>query len=440
MVAIGRLAGGGLAIAVVAVAVNLSDVTSFAEHAEDTFASEGGASTAYLGHLLRPIPLDQIAGVWFSRDYREPVPPGDATENTLVAVVIVLLARGRHRSGAASGEGQPDYSCSFQWRSVAAALAPAALTVRRREAAGGAVSGRRADGRDRRVRSCWPERLRWLQFVAGLALTVMVAGLLVVGQPRVQGGDARSPRSPGRHERRCGQCGGRWRVAGERVGGVRQVLHARHQSQRRIRGRVSSAGGDAQAASDLRPLLRPRRADLPYVQTLSGHHQATLAVGEPTAGNFKLSYGTSTTRSGDAGRGLGDQAPSPPTTPLRHRPPGVRPRSGRWPKARPGVGSTAASRPEIALFDPLDAGLRPRGWARTSTRRARRDSGYTGKDAVQPGAERVAVFVSGSRQLRSTDGRARRRRKLGDADEINYTRAVGARGDAELSPGSTAST
>ena len=64
-----------MAIAVLAVAVNLSDVTSFAEHAGDTFASEGGASTAYLGHLIRPLPLDQVAGVWFARDYREPVPP-----------------------------------------------------------------------------------------------------------------------------------------------------------------------------------------------------------------------------------------------------------------------------------------------------------------------------------------------------------------------------
>ena len=54
--AVGRLAGAGVAIGVLAVAVNLSDVTSFAKHAGDTFASEGGASTAYLGHLLRPLP------------------------------------------------------------------------------------------------------------------------------------------------------------------------------------------------------------------------------------------------------------------------------------------------------------------------------------------------------------------------------------------------
>ena len=56
VVAIGRLAGAGVAIGVLAVAVNLSDVTSFAKHAGDTFASEGGASTAYLGHLFGRFP------------------------------------------------------------------------------------------------------------------------------------------------------------------------------------------------------------------------------------------------------------------------------------------------------------------------------------------------------------------------------------------------
>ncbi len=73
MVAIGRLAPAGVAVGVVAVALNLSDVTSFAEHAGDAFASEGGASTAYLGHLIRPLPLAQAGGTWFAPDYRAPV-------------------------------------------------------------------------------------------------------------------------------------------------------------------------------------------------------------------------------------------------------------------------------------------------------------------------------------------------------------------------------
>ena len=75
--AVGRLAAVGVAIAVVAFAVNLSDVRNFAEHASEAFAAEGGATTAYLGHLARPIPLVQTAGVWLARDYRL---PGDSRQ------------------------------------------------------------------------------------------------------------------------------------------------------------------------------------------------------------------------------------------------------------------------------------------------------------------------------------------------------------------------
>ena len=123
MVAIGRLAGAGVAIAVVAVAVNLSDVTSFAKHAEDTFASEGGASTAYLGHLLRPIPFDQVPGVWFTRDYREPVPPDNSTENSLVVSRDRPLGRSRHRSGADAAKAGRIVA-PLPMAAIAAALSP----------------------------------------------------------------------------------------------------------------------------------------------------------------------------------------------------------------------------------------------------------------------------------------------------------------------------
>jgi hypothetical protein len=92
LVAVGRLVGVGVAIAVVAVAVNLSDVTSFAKHASDAFAAQGGASTAYLGHLARPIPAIQVAGVWLSPDYRLPVAAENEFENALLIVVFGLLA------------------------------------------------------------------------------------------------------------------------------------------------------------------------------------------------------------------------------------------------------------------------------------------------------------------------------------------------------------
>ncbi len=76
----------------VAVIVNLSDATGFIERASDTFASSGGASTAYLGQLLRPLPLEEAAGVWLGRDYRLPVPAGDNTENSILIGVVVALA------------------------------------------------------------------------------------------------------------------------------------------------------------------------------------------------------------------------------------------------------------------------------------------------------------------------------------------------------------
>ncbi|HYP49074.1 MAG TPA: hypothetical protein VEQ61_10595, partial [Thermoleophilaceae bacterium] len=88
---VGRLVLVGLAITVVAVAVSLSDIKNFADRAGDAFASEGGASTAYVGHLLRPLPLVQTAGVWLARDYRGPVQAHNELENTLLLVVVGLL-------------------------------------------------------------------------------------------------------------------------------------------------------------------------------------------------------------------------------------------------------------------------------------------------------------------------------------------------------------
>ena len=76
---------------------------------------------------------------------------------------------------------------------------------------------------------------------------------------------------------------GRRALAGERVGGVQQVLHARHQGQRRLRGRVAATGGDARSAPDLRALLRPRRADAALRAVVPRHHQAPLARGQPAA-------------------------------------------------------------------------------------------------------------------------------------------------------------
>ena len=97
----GASRAAGVAIAVVAVAVNLSDVTSFAEHAGDAFASEGGASTAYLGHLLRASPARSGGGrLVLARLPRAPCRLSTRLENTVVDRRD-RSARGRgHRAGA----------------------------------------------------------------------------------------------------------------------------------------------------------------------------------------------------------------------------------------------------------------------------------------------------------------------------------------------------
>jgi hypothetical protein len=68
------------------------DLVHFTRVASGTFKSTGGASTGELGHLLRPIPLEQAAGVWLARDYRGPVIPGTESWNAVLIVIVGLFA------------------------------------------------------------------------------------------------------------------------------------------------------------------------------------------------------------------------------------------------------------------------------------------------------------------------------------------------------------
>ena len=190
VVAIGRLAGAGRGDRRAGGCGEPLGRHELRRHAGDAFASEGGASTAYLGHLLRALPLDQAAGVWFSRDYREPVPPQYATENTIVVVVIALLAvvgivlelRRRRPAGLL---------LLIPMAAVAAALAP-----RLSPYAGGkllvvlspAVVLMAAIGGF----ALLAQRMRWLQVVAGLALSVLVVGDVRVRQSGLPDGHSGS--------------------------------------------------------------------------------------------------------------------------------------------------------------------------------------------------------------------------------------------------------
>jgi hypothetical protein len=82
----------GLAVALVCFAASLPATVSFGEAAEGSFSSSSGTATADLGHLLRPLPLEQTAGVWLAKDYRGPVPLGRETENTLLIAAVLALA------------------------------------------------------------------------------------------------------------------------------------------------------------------------------------------------------------------------------------------------------------------------------------------------------------------------------------------------------------
>jgi hypothetical protein len=70
----------------------LADTVSFGRQASQTFASSGGNATAYLGQLVRPLPVEQAAGVWLGRDYRFPVEPEFATENAVLIGVVLAFA------------------------------------------------------------------------------------------------------------------------------------------------------------------------------------------------------------------------------------------------------------------------------------------------------------------------------------------------------------
>ena len=363
VVAIGRLAGAGVAIAVLAVAVNLSDVTSFAEHAGDTFASEGGASTAYLGHLHPAAPSRSGGG----RLVLARLPRARA------AAVRDREHHRRRRDRAPGAGGHRAGAAPEATRRAAAADSdggggggsrPSALAVRGRQAPRRPVAGGRPDGRDRRICAAGEANALdaggrgprlWRSWSSACSCPTAWA----TAWPRWLRRSALDAMTDA-----ADHATGDGVVAGQRVGGVRQVLHARHQGQRRLRGRVAEAGRDAQAASDLRSLLRPRRPDARVRGQLSRHHQAALAGGEPAAGLLRAVVRQRLLRGLEAsGRTHGDRAPSTPAASPCHRPARLRrrPSAGR-PGPSPATGWSPPPARRSCSLDPLNAGLRPRGW------------------------------------------------------------------------------
>ena len=83
----------GAAVFVLASAAPLADALSFGDEVSSNFADEGGASTGVLGQLVRPLPLEQVGGIWFAEDWRFSVAPGIRQDvNRILLVGVGLLA------------------------------------------------------------------------------------------------------------------------------------------------------------------------------------------------------------------------------------------------------------------------------------------------------------------------------------------------------------
>ena len=112
LVVIARAAALGAFVLVVAALPGLADALAFGRSAAEYYRAEGGLSgansTAFLGHLLRPLPLQEAVGIWPDPDYRVPlsgVKAAGVAAATVLTVALALLAAGselrRRRLGVA---------------------------------------------------------------------------------------------------------------------------------------------------------------------------------------------------------------------------------------------------------------------------------------------------------------------------------------------------
>jgi hypothetical protein len=418
LVAVGRLVGVGVAIAVVAVAVNLSDVTSFAEHASDAFASEGGASTAYLGHLARPIPLIQAAGVWLSRDYRLPVPPGNELENGLLLGAFGLLALVgivfEVRRGRPAG-----LLLLIPVAVIAAALAPllspyaaAKLLV----VLSPAVCLMAAIG----AFGLLGQRVRWVRVAGGAGLAVLAGGVLISDGLGYREVTLAPPERVAAMEDVADQADG---------GGLWLVNEWEEFSKYFMRDIKVNAAFEAESPRPAE-LRRPRpifgryydldELTLRYVQSFPGLIKRRSPSASRPPASFELLYAN---RYYEAWRRRNEPRVIEHMGLQRLHQATDRPACSRVrelaDRARPGDRLVAASRPPIALLDPLRAGLRPKLWVRNANAPGTVVPVSPGEMRVQrrTRAGRFRVWIRGSFGRATSvyvDGR-----EIGAAHEVN---------------------
>jgi hypothetical protein len=434
VVAVGRLAAVGLAIALVAVAVNLSDVASFADKAGAAFASEGGASTAYLGHLARPIPLVQTAGVWITRDYRLPVPDGTETWNAacivvvgLLSVVGIALEIRRRRPAvllllipvAVVAAGLAPRLSPYATGKLLVVLSPAVVLL----AATGALG-------------LLAERAGWVRGLGGVGLAVIVGGVLVTDSFGYRDVTLAPP------ERIAAMTDVAEHADG---GGVWLVDEWEEFSKVFMRDIKVNAAFEAESPRPAE-LRRPRpifgryydldELTLRYVESFPGIIKRRSPEGSRPPANYELEYVNDyyeawrRTPKPRVIEHLGLQSPSRAT---------ARPDCGRVralaSRARKGDRLVAAARPRTALLDPLNAGLRPRLWVRNV-------SAPDTVVPVSPGEMRVQRRTEGGRfrvWIRGSFGRPTSAyvdgHEVGAAHEINTPGQWVEVGEVQLSPG-----
>jgi len=414
---VARIVGVGAAVALVAALPTLSESLDFGRRASEFFANTGGATTAYLGHLVRPLPLGQAAGVWLGRDYRYPVEAGLELPNSLLIAAVfavacvgaVLEVRARRPRGllllgaaAAPAAVLAPHLSPYADAKLLVVLSPAIVLM----AAIGAFS--------------LIERARpWLRLAGVAAALVVVGGVAwsdVVGYREVRLAPPDRVEAMEDAARHAGG-GGLWLVN-------EWEEYAKY-FMRRIR-----VNGAAEAESPRRIELRRRRATFGRYFDLD-EQRLDFVTGFP---------GIIKRRSPDASR--------PPASyemvydndyyEVWRRRPGVEvvahlPLQGRWRASkRPGCGAVlrlasraragerivAARRPELALLDTAAAARSP-GWVRnpvaSETVVPTSPGSASGRAATGGGPHRVWVEATTGRPIAAyVDGRL-----VGEAQQVN---------------------
>ena len=237
------------------------------------------------------------------------------------------------------------------------------------------------------------KRLRWLQVVAGLALTAMIVGVFVSDSLGYRVATLAPPDRLEAMTDAADHADRRRTMAGQRVGGVRQVLHAR------IKVNAAFEAESPRPAEMRKP--RPifgRYYDLDaltleYVDSFPGIIKRRSPGASRPPASFELAYQRLLRGLETPGR---TQVIEHLPLQRRHLPPTarLRRRQGTGRPGRPGDRLIAASRPEVALLDPLNAGLRP-GVGPERRAAGHRDSGHTRRDEVQPRDPGAAASASG---------------------------------------------